>query len=127
MPPDNEDSCNDIVLVDDDELLLERVQRSLRRTDVSLRCFRDGESALSYLRTHDTRLLLLDQNMPRMTGLEVLKELASNSRHCREQVFLCSAIHLSHPVREAAEELGARELQKDDYRNQEQLLGLLNR
>lgn len=88
-----------ILLVDDDDVAAEAVVRCLRRN--SLTCpivlAEDGRAALSILRgTHASKkivrpyLVLLDLNMPRMNGVEFLRELRADVHLCGSVVFVLS-------------------------------------
>ncbi|MBI5269865.1 MAG: response regulator [Burkholderiales bacterium] len=74
-----------ILLVDDDDLDVMNVQRAFRRANLTnpLHLARDGEQALAMLRDGTvpvSRLLvLLDLNMPRMNGIEFLRELRADA------------------------------------------------
>ena len=70
-----------ILLVEDDEVDVMNVRRAFQRNRIANPLFvaGDGVAALDMLRSGDVprerRLILLDLNMPRMTGLEFLREL----------------------------------------------------
>ncbi len=69
-----------ILLVEDDRVDTMTVQRALREINVSNRLdiAVDGEDALAFLRDPNTEtpcIILLDLNMPRMNGIEFLREL----------------------------------------------------
>ena len=73
-----------ILLVEDDELDVMNVQRAFKKNNVvnPLHTARNGLEALEMLRgdaiPKDRRLILLDLNMPRMGGIEFLKELRAD-------------------------------------------------
>ncbi|MGF1479622.1 MAG: response regulator [Cyanophyceae cyanobacterium] len=83
-----EDRMINILLVEDDEVDVMNVKRAFRKSNISnpLYVADNGIKALEMLRTHDgaaavpgtRRLILLDLNMPRMSGLEFLKELRAD-------------------------------------------------
>jgi CheY-like chemotaxis protein len=86
-----------ILLVDDDDVATEGVQRSLRKCeiDINLVTAEDGLEALGILRgTHPQKaikapyLVLLDLNMPRMDGLEFLNELRKDKDLHKSVVFV---------------------------------------
>ena len=67
------------VIVEDDPMIASIDQNFLER-DPRFRLaasFRSGQDALPWLRRHPADLLILDVYMPRMTGLELLRELRS--------------------------------------------------
>ncbi len=116
----------DFVIVDDDSLVLEMVTRKLKRSNVGLKCFADPELALDYLESHATRVLIVDQRMPRMDGLEMLLRLAERRWDSVGNVFLCSCIALSRENSGLANSVGAIELSKDVLRSESEMLELLN-
>jgi CheY-like chemotaxis protein len=84
----------DILLVEDDEVDIMNVQRTFRKQNVQhrLEVARDGMEALSQLRAaaNKPHVILLDINMPRMNGLEFLRELRSDPALARIAVFVMS-------------------------------------
>lgn len=70
-----------LILVEDDDIDVMNVRRALERAHVTNPLFiaNNGLAALELLRSDqipkDRRLVLLDLNMPRMNGIEFLKEL----------------------------------------------------
>jgi len=76
-----------ILLVDDDDVDIMNVQRAFKKNNIAnpLYIARNGIEALDLLRGQsdlsipdERRLILLDLNMPRMNGLEFLRELRSD-------------------------------------------------
>jgi two-component system, OmpR family, response regulator len=64
-----------LLLVEDDPMVGEAVQKGLRREGFALDWVRDGRAAELALGTGVYDLILLDLGLPRMDGLEVLREL----------------------------------------------------
>jgi CheY-like chemotaxis protein len=70
-----------ILLIEDDEVDVMNVQRAFRKNNIANPLFLagDGIEALEALRTGTVprarRIILLDLNMPRMSGIEFLREL----------------------------------------------------
>jgi len=77
-----------VVLVDDDEVDIEILSRSFARSELNkgfeLLTFDDGLSFLAHMKRVETleasipSMVLLDINMPRMDGFEVLERLRSH-------------------------------------------------
>ncbi len=70
-----------ILLVEDDEVDVMNVRRAFQKNNIANPLFvaGDGEEALARLRAGEVpgerRIVLLDLNMPRMNGIEFLREL----------------------------------------------------
>ena len=73
-----------ILLVEDDQVDVMNVKRAFERNRITNPLFvaADGIEALEMLRSgevpNDRRLILLDLNMPRMNGIEFLRELRAD-------------------------------------------------
>ncbi len=72
-----------ILLVEDDKVDAMTVKRALREINVTnlLATVNDGEQALEYLRNKDNErpaIILLDLNMPKMNGIELLKHMKAD-------------------------------------------------
>ena len=65
----------DLLLVEDDELLGDGVQTVLQHRGLGIDWVRDGLSAMQSLQTSKYDLLLLDWNIPWLSGLDVLARL----------------------------------------------------
>ncbi|HET7506524.1 MAG TPA: response regulator [Kofleriaceae bacterium] len=76
-----DDNALNILLVDDDEVDVMTVKRAFSKANIANQVFvaTDGIEALAILRADGVpttrRLILLDLNMPRMNGIEFLREL----------------------------------------------------
>jgi two-component system response regulator QseB len=64
-----------ILLVEDDTLLGDGIVTALRREQYSVDWFKDGVSALHAATSEHIDLIILDLGLPRMDGIEVLKQL----------------------------------------------------
>jgi DNA-binding response OmpR family regulator len=64
-----------ILVVDDDEQIRTVLQRFLERKGYEVRTASNGEEALSMIKKERPHIMLLDINMPVMSGMEVLKVL----------------------------------------------------
>jgi CheY-like chemotaxis protein len=92
----NEAATISLLLVDDDDVAAEAVLRGLRKQSMEwpITMAEDGVIALEILRgTHARRiskpyLVLLDLNMPRMSGVEFLQELRADASLRSTPVFV---------------------------------------
>jgi DNA-binding NtrC family response regulator len=72
---------SDKIIVVDDEPANLRVLERLLRQDYQVITAESGEEALRQLGHHDAALLITDQRMPGMTGVELLKQTATIRPH----------------------------------------------
>ncbi|SHI58364.1 Response regulator receiver domain-containing protein [Hymenobacter daecheongensis DSM 21074] len=107
-----------ILLVEDDQMDIMNVQRELRKHDISapLHIARNGREALQLLRGEGGQakiskptIVLLDINMPRMNGLELLDTLRSDPEFVGLNVFIMTTSDLE------TDRLKARELAVSGY------------
>jgi CheY-like chemotaxis protein len=101
-----------VLLVEDDDLDVMNVHRALGQASeiASITVCRDGVEALKTLRTGDLSLerlvIVLDLRMPRMSGLEMLREVRSDPRLKRNPVVILTTSD-DPQDRDAAFNLGA--------------------
>jgi DNA-binding response OmpR family regulator len=72
----NRDYC--VLTVDDDEILLDLLSKELTSEGFEVATAYDGDEAIDVLKVKPVDLILLDVNMPRMSGFEVLKYVKKN-------------------------------------------------
>ena len=79
-----DDHALNILLVDDDEVDVMTVKRAFSKANIANKLYvaTDGIQALEMLRSDGVppqrRVMLLDLNMPRMSGIEVLREIRAD-------------------------------------------------
>ena len=90
-----------LLLVDDDPADRRMVERALEETgsDVRFLAVEDGEQALELLETVRPDLVLLDLNMPRVDGWELVRRLRADSRFRRLPVVALTTSRDEHDVR----------------------------
>jgi DNA-binding response OmpR family regulator len=64
-----------ILVVEDERPIAEFVQRGLEAEGYSVSCAYDGEEGLALARTGDYALVILDVLLPKMSGLDVIREI----------------------------------------------------
>ncbi len=70
-----------VLLVDDEESVREPISKLLEREGYRVYCAESGEAALEILKQDPIQLVISDQNMPGMSGIELLKLI--RERHPR--------------------------------------------
>ena len=68
-------SLNRILLVDDDDDNLTMVAHGLRKIGFHVECAKDGEDGWLALLTGDFDAIITDNNMPRLTGIELIRRI----------------------------------------------------
>lgn len=81
-PPEEAERKN-ILVVDDDDLTLQLLQKILEADDVHIEMARNGKEALHMLASRQFQLVICDIRMPEMRGEELF-------RHVRENALLSS-------------------------------------
>ncbi len=82
-----------ILLVEDDEVDIMNVQRAFKKNSIDNPLFiaRNGLEALEMLRSGKVpfpQIIILDINMPKMNGIEFLKELRADEELKRASVYV---------------------------------------
>ncbi len=76
-----------ILIVEDEKSLAQAYQTILTQHNYDVQIAHDGEEALQLIKKGSFDLILLDMNMPKMSGLEMLRELESVTLQNRVIVF----------------------------------------
>jgi len=97
------------VLAEDDNFTAHLAAESLRRAGFDVVRASNGDAALEELDRHNPRVLVLDINMPRRDGLEVLRIVRRNLERARLRILVLTA-HAQADFAERARRDGA-----DDY------------
>ncbi|MEY3979065.1 MAG: hypothetical protein RLZZ375_494 [Pseudomonadota bacterium] len=114
------------VLVVDDSLTVRRAsQRFLERHGYTVALARDGVEALAFLQTASVALVLLDIEMPRMDGFELLGILRDDARWRTLPVIMITS-RMADRHRERALQLGATAYMGKPY-SEQALLTLLTK
>lgn len=70
-----------ILIADDDMYIREAITEYLRREGYTVTTAEDGEAAYAILCDHTIDLLITDENMPRLHGLDLLRRLRKENHH----------------------------------------------
>jgi DNA-binding response OmpR family regulator len=80
-----------VLVIDDEKDLLELVRYNLEKEHLDVITASDGQSGLNIGLKHKPDLILLDLMMPGMSGLEVCKQLRSDTRTSRVPIIMLTA------------------------------------
>ncbi|MEM9171859.1 MAG: response regulator [Pseudomonadota bacterium] len=108
MTESNSTKPVNILLVEDDEVDIVTIRRAFERKRISNRVYiaNDGIDALALLRSGQIDspvFILLDINMPRMNGIEFLRELRADPKHKSHTVFILTTSSDQRDISEAYE------------------------
>jgi DNA-binding response OmpR family regulator len=108
-----------VLLVEDEEILINVLEKKLSKVGYDVLIARDGEEGLKVMREFWPDLILLDIKLPRMGGFEVMEEMNKNSALKRIPVIIIS--NSGQPVElDRALRLGAKDwLIKTEFDPQE--------
>ncbi|MDR4495516.1 MAG: response regulator [Nitrospirales bacterium] len=109
-----------ILLVDDYESGRHVLREKLEMQGYVCREVKDGAEALSIIQQKHFDLVITDNQMPVMTGLELLQALAKTPKNLRLPIILLTG-NLTEPLQKAAKLAGASAVLKKPYKDQELL------
>jgi two-component system OmpR family response regulator len=69
-----------VLLIEDDTILADGLMRALKQADYAVDWSSDGSEARAILRTYDFDLVILDLTLPRLDGLELLRDLREQKK-----------------------------------------------
>ena len=69
-----------IILADDDDLIAELVADAFRSAGHAVGWLKDGKTALDLIKQRPPDLVILDCNMPGLSGVNVLREMRQSSK-----------------------------------------------
>jgi len=99
---------NKILIIEDEKLVLELIQKKLTNERYEVSVARDGEEGMEKMRKFQPDLVLLDIVMPKMDGFEVLEEMRKDKDLQDINVIVIS--NSGQPVElDRARELGAND------------------
>jgi len=95
-----------VLIAEDDDFLRKACEDGLQSDGYDVIAARDGEAALRSVRADEPDVVLLDWLLPKMTGLEVLREVKAD-RRSRDLPILILSNSARGEDRKRALELGA--------------------
>lgn len=112
-------SSNKILLIEDEEIMLDLLQRKLAQEGYDISVARNGEEGLDMMKEFIPDLVLLDIIMPKKGGYEVMEEMSRDESLNKIPIIIIS--NSGQPVEiDRAQKLGAKDwLVKTDFNPQE--------
>jgi|GEM_PF-808543 len=97
-----------VLVVDDDRDYAQLLKRLLERQGFSVELAYDGDDALRKIGSKRYQLVILDKNLPKRSGLDVLQEMRSNRSLHRVPVIIISSSAHAEETAHMAQILGAK-------------------
>jgi len=97
-----------ILIIEDEKLMLDLLQRKLTKEGYEISVARDGEEGIRVIKEVKPNLILLDIIMPKMGGFEVMEEMNKDKELKKIPVIVIS--NSGQPVElDRAQNLGAKD------------------
>ncbi len=96
-----------VLIVDDSETIRQQVAVALEAAGFGIVEAQDGIDGLECLEQHELCMVILDINMPRMNGLELLERMRENPKHASIPVLMLTT-EAQHSMIERAKKAGAK-------------------
>lgn len=90
-----------ILVVDDDDAIADLIKDVLVQEGHACALASSGPKALELLGKSRYDLVILDRNMPEMSGIQVLKTIRASKAHAGLKVIICTAAEMMAQVDEA--------------------------
>lgn len=96
-----------VLVVDDSETIRQQVALALERAGFRVVEAADGVDGLERAEQNEFCMVILDVNMPRLNGLEMLERLRQNPKHAKVPVLMLTT-EVQQSMIERAKKAGAR-------------------
>jgi CheY-like chemotaxis protein len=97
-----------ILLVEDEEIMINLLEKKLKREGYEVSIAKDGEKGLEKIREEKPDLILLDIILPKMNGFEVMERMKEDEELSKIPVIVIS--NSGQPVElDRAKKLGAKD------------------
>ena len=97
-----------VLIVEDDKAIRRSLEFGLKSEEFAIRVAQDGEEGLVAIKEQRPDLILLDVILPKVSGLDVLKEIKDNPDTADIPVIIFSNLSQDLDI-ERAKKLGARD------------------
>ena len=116
-------------LVVDDSKVIRKVARHILETlDFTVEEAGDGQGALTHCQSHPPDVILLDWNMPVMSGMEFLRALGQETMAARPKVVFCTtengAAHIRAAIDAGADEYLMKPFDRETLHSKLKIVGL---
>ncbi len=92
--------------MEDDPFLVDIYVTKFEEKGYSVEAVRDGEEALGVIEKRDFDIIILDINLPKMSGWDVLRKLRENNKSQESKVIILSNAVLEEDSKRMMDEFG---------------------
>lgn len=97
----NPESQKKVLIIEDDQIVANIYRNKLSVEGFKVEVALDGESGIATLRTFQPDAILLDLMLPKVTGLELMKQLRAEADFAQTPIIVFSNTYLTNMVQEA--------------------------
>ncbi|MDO8756942.1 MAG: response regulator [Elusimicrobiota bacterium] len=90
-----------VLIIDDEECIRDLIKEVLMSKGHEFELASDGSAALEILRKKKIDLIIVDRNMPGMTGIEVVQLIRQNPKTKGIKVLMCTGSSVTKEIDEA--------------------------
>jgi two-component system chemotaxis response regulator CheY len=117
------------LIVDDSKVVRKVARHILESLEISVSEACDGREALEHCQREQPDVVLLDWNMPVMTGMEFLQALSATKLPSRPKIIFCTTEngigHIKAAVEAGADEYVMKPFDRETLESKLQLVGML--
>ena len=116
------------LIVDDSKVIRKVARHILETLDFSVAEAADGREALAHCRDRTPDVILLDWNMPVMSGMEFLRALGAEPMEPRPKVVFCTTengmAHIRAAIEAGADEYVMKPFDRETLQSKLQIVGV---
>ncbi|MGD1087386.1 MAG: response regulator [Verrucomicrobiota bacterium] len=90
-----------VLIVEDDQIITNVYRNKLTVEGYEVETAPDGETGLKLVRTFHPDIIILDLMLPKMSGVEVIKQIRSESEFSKLPIIVFSNIYLTNMIQDA--------------------------
>jgi DNA-binding response OmpR family regulator len=103
-----------ILIIEDDQIVANVYQNKLAVEDYQTEAAPDGESGLKLMRTFQPDAIVLDLMLPKMSGVEVIKEIRGEAEFSKVPIIVFSNMYLTNMIQDAWKAGATKCISKND-------------
>src|SRR5487761_1904967 len=90
-----------VLIIEDDPIIANVYRNKLAVDGYQAECAADGEAGIKLMRTLAPDVIILDLMLPKMTGIEVIKQVRAEADFSKTPIIVFSNTYLTNLIQEA--------------------------